>query len=158
VNRRLWGSGVGIACAVVLGALMLPLRSHINVSTAALVLVIPVVVGVVVGGFAAGTSSVIAGFLIYDFVFIPPYGALNVGTAQNWTALIVYVVVMLLVARVVARFDDARAESQRGAEAMRRLYELSELLVGDQSVDELLEKIVVTRAPCSTCPAFRSWY
>jgi two-component system sensor histidine kinase KdpD len=143
VNRRLWGSGVGIACAVVLGALMLPLRSHINVSTAALVLVIPVVVGVVVGGFAAGTSSVIAGFLIYDFVFIPPYGALNVGTAQNWTALIVYVVVMLLVARVVARVDDARAESQRGAEAMRRLYELSELLVGDQSVNELLENIVV---------------
>lgn len=123
---------------------MLPLRSHISVSTAALVLVIPVVVGVVAGGFVAGTTSVIAGFLIYDFVFIPPYGTLNVGTAQNWTALIVYVVVMLLVAQVVARVDAARAESQRGAEAMGRLYELSELLVGDQSVDELLEKIVVT--------------
>jgi two-component system sensor histidine kinase KdpD len=135
---------VGIACAVVLGALMLPLRSNISVSTAALVLVIPVVVGVVMGGFVAGSSSVIAGFLIYDFVFIPPYGTLDVGTAQNWTALIVYVIVMLLVAQVVARVDAARAESQRGAEAMRRLYELSELLVGDQSVDELLEKIVVT--------------
>ena len=144
MNRRLWGSGVGIICAVALGALMLPLRSHISVSTSALVLVIPVVVGVVVGGFVAGSLSVIAGFLIYDFVFIPPYNTLNVGTAQNWTALIVYVVVMLLVAQVVARVDAARAESQRGAEAMRRLYELSELLVGNQSVDELLEKIVVT--------------
>jgi len=134
---------VGIACAVALGALMLPLRSHISVSTAALVLVIPVVVGVVMGGFVAGTSSVIAGFLIYDFVFIPPYGTLDVGTAQNWTALIVYVIVMMLVAQVVARVDAARAKSQRDAEAMSRLYELSELLVGDQSVDELLEKIVI---------------
>jgi two-component system sensor histidine kinase KdpD len=98
----------------------------------------------VAGGFVAGSSSVIAGFLIYDFVFIPPYGTLNVGTAQNWTALIVYVVVMLLVAQVVARVDAARAESQRGAEAMGRLYEVSELLVGDQSVGELLEKIVIT--------------
>ena len=144
MNRRLSGSGIGIVCAVALGALMLPLRSQISVSTTALVLVIPVVIGAVLGGFAAGSSSVIAGFLIYDFVFIPPYGTLNVGTAQNWTALIVYVIVMLLVAQVVARADAMRAQSQRGAEAMGRLYELSELLVGDQSVDDLLEKIVVT--------------
>jgi two-component system sensor histidine kinase KdpD len=122
---------------------MLPLRAHLSVSTAALVLVIPVVLGVVVGGFLAGTLSVIAGFLVYDFAFIPPYGTLNVGTAQNWTALIVYVVVMLLVAQVVARVDAARAQAQRGAVAMGRLYELSELLVGDQSVEELLKKIVV---------------
>jgi len=144
VHKRLWGSSVGITCALVLGAMLLPLRAHISVSTAALVLVIPVVLGVVIGGFLAGTLSVIAGFLVYDFAFIPPYGTLNVGTAQNWTALIVYVVVMLLVARVVARVDAARAEAQRGAVAMGRLYELSELLVGDQSVEELLEKIVVT--------------
>jgi two-component system, OmpR family, sensor histidine kinase KdpD len=121
---------------------MLPLRAHISVSTAALILVIPVVVGVVVGGFLAGSFSVIAGFLVYDFAFIPPYNTLNVGTAQNWTALIVYVVVMLLVAQVVARVDLARSQAERGAVAMGRLYELSELLVGDQSVHELLEKIV----------------
>ena len=144
MHKRLWGSSVGITCALVLGAMLLPLRAHISVSTAALVLVIPVVLGVVIGGFLAGTLSVIAGFLVYDFAFIPPYGTLNVGTAQNWTALIVYVVVMLLVARVVSRADAARAEAQRGAVAMGRLYELSELLVGDQSVEELLEKIVVT--------------
>ena len=121
---------------------MLPLRDHISVSTAALVLVIPVVLGVVVGGFVAGTVSVVAGFFVYDYAYIPPYRTLNVGTAQNWTALIVYVVVMLLVAQVVARVDAARAQAQRGTEAMRRLYELSELLVGDQSVSELLENIV----------------
>jgi two-component system, OmpR family, sensor histidine kinase KdpD len=121
---------------------MLPLREHISVSTAALVLVVPVVLGVVVGGFVAGSVSVLAGFLVYDYAYIPPYRTLNVGTAQNWTALIVYVVVMLLVAQVVARVDAARAQAQRGTESMRRLYELSELLVGDQSVNELLENIV----------------
>ena len=84
---------------------MLPLRANISVSTAALVLVIPVVIGVVIGGFLAGVLSVAAGFLVYDLAFIPPYGTLNVGTAQNWTALIVYVVVMLLVAQLVARVD-----------------------------------------------------
>ena len=142
MKRRLAGSAIGIACAIALGGAMLPLRSHLSVSTAALVLVIPVVLGVVAGGFFAGTVSVIAGFLIYDYEFIPPYRTLNVGTAQNWTALIVYVVVMLLVAQVVARVDKARTEAKRSGEAMRRLYELSELLVQDQSVEELLKKIV----------------
>lgn len=142
MRRRLLGSLVGIACALILGAGLLPLRAHISVSTAALLLVIPVVLGVVIGGFAAGVVSVLAGFLVYDYAYIPPYRTLNVGTAQNWTALIVYVVVMLLVAQVVARVDVARSEAQRSTDATRRLFEISELLVADHSVNELLKTIV----------------
>ena len=41
------------------------------------------------------------GFFVYDLIFIPPYGTLDVGAAENWVALVVYVVVMLLVAQVV---------------------------------------------------------
>jgi two-component system sensor histidine kinase KdpD len=121
---------------------MLPLRSHINVSTAALVLVIPVVVGSVIGGFRAGVPSVVAGFLVYDYAFIPPYKSLDVGTLQNWTALAVYVIVMLLVARVVASLDSSRVETQRRGAAARHLSELSENLVGDRPVDDLLTTIV----------------
>jgi two-component system, OmpR family, sensor histidine kinase KdpD len=123
---------------------MLPFRSHISVSTTALILVIPVVVGAVIGGFTAGGASVVAGFLIYDYSFTPPYKTLNVGGGQDWAALGVYVVVMLLVARVVDRLDTARIESLRGQEVMRRVAEVSELLVGDQPVEELLRNIVAT--------------
>lgn len=136
------GSIVGVVCVVALGAALLPLRSHISVSTAGLVLVIPVVIGAVRGGFYAGIVSVVAGFLVYDFEFVPPYRTLNVGTTQNWTALVVYVIVMLLVARVVASLDAARSEARRGNDATRRLYDLSELLVGDRPVDDLLTTIV----------------
>lgn len=125
-----------------LGAAMLPLRSHISLSTAALVLVIPVVAGAVVGGLSAGAASVAAGFLVYDFWFVPPYGTLSVSGTQNWTALFVYVVVMLLVARVVTSLDSTRSEANRSDQAMRRVSELSELLVGDQPVPELLANIV----------------
>ena len=55
----------------------------------------------------------LAGFVVYDVFFIPPYNTLSVGSAQNWTALIVYVVVMLLVARVVDRLDSTRVEAER---------------------------------------------
>ena len=121
---------------------MLPLRSHISVSTAALVLVIPVVVGSAIGGIKAGIASVIAGFVVYDYGYIPPYKTLDVGTPQNWAALGVYVIVMLLVASVVASLDSSRIEAQRGGEAAHHLSELSEHLVGDQPVDDLLDTIV----------------
>ncbi|MFZ0768502.1 MAG: ATP-binding protein [Acidimicrobiales bacterium] len=144
MHRRLVGSLVGVASALILGGALLPLRSHVSVSTTALVLVIPVVVGAVIGGFTAGAASVAAGFLVYDFAFVPPYDTLSVNTTQNWAALVVYVVVMLLVARIVDALEKTRGEARRGHEVMRRVSEVSELLVGEQPVDDLLKTIVST--------------
>ena len=142
VDRRWAGSLWSVGSTLALGALLLPLRPHLSESTAALVLVIPVVVGAAIGGFRSGVVGVVAGFVVYDYEFIPPYRTLDVGSAQNWTALGVYVVVMLLVTRVVASLDAARAEAQGNATVTRRLFELSELLVGDQPVETLLGTVV----------------
>ncbi len=142
VRRRLLGSIVGVGSALAIGAILLPFRAHISSSTTALVLVIPVVVGALVGGFTAGATSVVAGFFVYDYAFVPPYKTLRVGAAQNWTALIVYVVVMLLVARLVGALDRSRMGARRTEESMRRVSEVSDLLVGDQPVEDLLRTIV----------------
>lgn len=142
MQRRLVGSCVGVVLAFAFGAALLPLRSHVSVSTTALVLVVPVVLGAVLGGFVAGAVSVVAGFLVYDFAFVPPYKTLSVGTAQNWTALVVYVIVMLLVARIVDALETSRDDARRAHDVTRRLSEVSELLVGDQPVDRLLATIV----------------
>ncbi|HUY65794.1 MAG TPA: ATP-binding protein [Acidimicrobiales bacterium] len=142
MRRSLVGLITGIVTTIGLGAVMLAFRSHLSIASVALILVIPVVAGVATGGFRAGVASVLVGFLVYDFVFIPPYYRLTVGSGQNWVVLGVYVVVMLLVARVVASLDSARSDAQRRADETRRLFELSELLVEDRSVDELLETIV----------------
>ena len=118
MRRVLVGSAVGVAGSLGLGAAMLPFRSHMSVATAALVLVVPVVVGVVIGGFSAGVVSVLAGFLVYDFAFVPPYQTLGVGNTQDWVALAVYAVVMLLVARVVTGLVAAREMRARGHDVM----------------------------------------
>ncbi len=144
MQKRVLGSLIGVASAAALGGAMYPLRDHMSVSTSALVLVIPVVVGAVLGGFGAGAVSVLAGFVVFDIFFIPPYNTLSVGSAQNWTALIVYVVVMLLVARVVDRLDATRVEAEHVRDTVRRVADVSELLVGDRPVDELLRIIVNT--------------
>jgi two-component system sensor histidine kinase KdpD len=142
MNRRITGSIVGILGSIGLGAAMLPLRSHLSIATTALVLVVPVVAGVVAGGFVAGLVSVAAGFLVYDFLFIPPYYTLYVGAAQNWVALGVYAVVMVIVARLVSSLSDARAASNARSANARRLSELSELLLVDKPVPDLRHSIV----------------
>jgi two-component system sensor histidine kinase KdpD len=146
-RAALVGSVVAVALVAVPAAAMVPLRDHLAVATAALVLVVPVVAGVAVGGFAAGIVATVTGFVAYDFLFIPPYSTLSVGAAQNWAALGVYAVVMLVVSRVVARLDAARAEAQYRAEGVRRLFDLSELLVRDLEVGDLLEAIVEAMVP-----------
>lgn len=133
---------VGVVTALALGAVLLPLRAHISIATVGLVLVVPVVVGVISGGYPGGLATVVAGFLVLDFAYIPPYNTLTVGDAENWAPLGVYVVVMLLVAQVAAHLRAARLEAQRREGEARRLYLLSELLVENGSVDDLLHAIV----------------
>ena len=138
------GSVVALVVMAVLVAVMVPLRSHLSIATPGLVLVVPVVIGVVVGGFKAGAFGVVAGFLVYDLVFIPPYFTLSVGGSENWVPLGVYVAVMLAVAQVVARLETARAEANQHEQAIRRLFELTDLLIEDRPLSEVLELIVST--------------
>jgi two-component system sensor histidine kinase KdpD len=135
---------VAFASAAVLSAALFPLRSHLSAATTALVLVVPVVAGVSLGGFVAGLVAAGACFLIYDLVFLPPYYTLYVASAADWAALAVYAAVAVIVARVVAVSRAARAESQRRAAEMERLFDISELLVRDVPRSELLERIVAT--------------
>ncbi|HLM96501.1 MAG TPA: ATP-binding protein [Acidimicrobiales bacterium] len=143
-RRGVVGSFAALVVMAILAAGMLPLRSHLSVATTALVLIVPVVIGVVIGGFTAGVFGVVVGFLVYDLLFIPPYYSLSVGKGENWVALGVYIAVMLLVASVVGRLETARAEARQHERAIRRLFELTDLLIEDRPLPEVLELIVST--------------
>ncbi len=123
-------------------ALLLPFRSHLSVAIPALVFVVPSVVGVTVGGFGAGAVGAVLGFLAYDYFFLPPYGTLTVRSPQNWIALAVYAAVVLIVAQVVANLRRAREEAVRHNEESLRLHELSQALIGDLTLDQLVTHIV----------------
>jgi two-component system sensor histidine kinase KdpD len=146
MRRTLFGTAVALFAMAVLTAAMIPLRSHLSVATTALVLVVPVVIGVVTGGVTAGIISVGAGFLVYDFFFIPPLLTLWVGRPENWVALGVYVAVMVPVSQVVASMNSAKAEARRQGREIRELFELSHLLVEDKSLGVLLSSVVTTLA------------
>jgi two-component system, OmpR family, sensor histidine kinase KdpD len=143
--RRAAGGVVAtLATQGALLALMLPFRTDLSVATPALVFVIPVVIGVVVGGFLAGAFAAVIGFVLYDLFFLPPYGNLTVHAAENWLALVIYLIVGLVVAQVVTKFREAREEARRREQEAGRLFELSQALIGDLGLSELLTHIAAT--------------
>jgi two-component system sensor histidine kinase KdpD len=146
MKRTVIGTLAALASMALLTLVMIPLRSHLSIATTALILVVPVVIGVVSGGFLAGALSVVAGFLVYDWYFIPPIHTLWVGAPQNWAALGVYVAVMLPVAHVVARMNAARTTARRREKEIRELFQLSDLLVEEKPLDLLLSAIVTSLA------------
>lgn len=141
-RRVLAGAAAAIAALAVLGALMFAFRPHLSDATVALVLVVPVIVGVVVGGSWAGVLAVLFGFLLYDFAFIKPYYTLRVASGRDWLNLVVYVVVVALVARVVDRLRVAEDEARNRQTDTQRLLELSELLIENRSLGDLLPLVV----------------
>jgi two-component system, OmpR family, sensor histidine kinase KdpD len=146
MRRTAIGTVAALASMAALTIAMVPLRAHLSIATTALVLVVPVVIGVVTGGFLAGAVSVAAGFLVWDWYFLPPIHTLWVEAPQDWAALAVYVAVMVPVAHVVARMDAARATAHRQAKEIRELFQLSDLLVEERPLDELLPAIVTSLA------------
>ncbi len=143
-QRRVLGIAVTLAGLVVLVALLLPFRAHLSITIPALLFVLPALVGVVVGGIVPGVIGVMGGFLVYDWFFLPPYNTLSVRSPQNWVALAVYAVVVLIVAQMVAKLRSAREDALRRTEESSRLFELSQALIGDLTLSQLLTHIVAT--------------
>jgi len=143
------GALSALGMVAVLTAALLPERAYLGPATVALVFVVPVVAAVSIGGFGAGVLAAGVCFLVYDYMFLPPYYTLYVARGADWAALGVYGAVAVIVARVVSALKVARAESQRRAEDVRRLFDVSELLVRELPGRALVEDIV-----CSLRSAF----
>ena len=142
MRRIAWGILAALATMTLFAGAMIPFRSSISEAMTALVLVVPVIIGVVVGGLWSGVVSVFAGFFVYVYFFVPPYFTTSIGSRQNWVALGVYMAITLPVAYVVDRMHDARSTERRRAVEIRQLLELSELLVEDRPLDVLLSTVV----------------
>ena len=112
-QRIILGTAATVAGLLVLLAILLPVRAHLSTAIPALVFVLPALIGVVIGGFVAGAIGAVAGFVLYDVFFLPPYDTLTVHSPQNWVALVVYVIVVLVVAQVVAQLREAREDALR---------------------------------------------
>src|SRR6185437_11449194 len=122
------GMAIGVFGALALSVAMIPLRGHLHNDNMALALVIPVLIGAVIGGRLAGAVSAIAAALCFDFFFTQPYLSLRIGGSNDLTSFFVLLVVALIAAEVgirARRGGRAARESRSDLDRLCRVIEVA---------------------------------
>src|SRR3954470_21670253 len=112
----------GAAAVAVVVVALVPFRSNLTLAGPALALVLPVVVGGLVGGRGGALVTAVVATVAFNLAFIPPFWTLQIEVADDVVALGVFGLVGLAVGSVVA----GEAARRRAAEARARELEEAE--------------------------------
>lgn len=100
-----------IAIPVAAAALLIPLRETVAPSTAALILVLPVVLVALTSSATAGALSAVAAALAFDVFLTRPYYSITIDAADDIESALVLGLIALMVATVVTRELESRSRS-----------------------------------------------
>lgn len=127
-------AGVAIAAAV-----LFPFRSMLP-SLTIMMLMVPVIVGIAsITGVRASAAAAVLGFLVLDFLFVPPYYQWTVASLPEWLGLLVFLIVALVTGQLAARLREREREAVRGREELALLNRLSFRIASEQSVSAVAE-------------------
>ena len=129
--------------AVVTGGL-LAVRGRVTATNVALAYLLVVVAAAANGGLWPGVTAAGLGFVAFDLLFLPPYGHLKVHNRQDYVSLAVYLLIALVVSVLVDARERRRAQAERREHETRTLYELSNSLLGHDSLQATLQRVAAT--------------
>lgn len=180
VTRRPWLPYLAAVAAVALftGIIAL-LRLLLPGTHLAILYLLPVLGLASVWGRGPALLAAALSFLAYDFAFVEPVFTFTIGQADEWLALLVFlftalvggqlaatlrlraeearareVTGVLLLGQLVLAQEEAAREAGRRAELNATLYELTQALLANREMEELLALIaerVVTTFEVSSC-------
>ena len=119
-----------------------PWRGSLDKAHVALALLLVVLGAAARGGRALGVAIGVASFVIFDVVFVPPYGRLAVENPLDWSVLAAFLATSLVAAQLLHREQEARRlarEERERLDAERRQTE--SLRESDALKDALLASV-----------------
>lgn len=125
---------------MVAGALV-GVRPHVATENVALVLVLVVLLGAVMGGRRAGVVSAFVAALSLDFFHTEPYNSLKMSHAEDVQTMLLFLAVALAVGEIVVRADRTRTAIQVQREGILRLHRMAELAASNQPVEDLISAL-----------------
>lgn len=109
------GLAVGVGGIAVVLLALLPLRSDVDETTAALVLVLPGMAAALVGGRRPAIATALLAGAAFNLAFVEPYGTLTIGRWEGVVDLVVFVVVAGTTGHFVAQEAERREAAERRA-------------------------------------------
>jgi two-component system sensor histidine kinase KdpD len=115
----------GIAGVVALAQLLRWWTPASNPATAALGLLIVVLLVAASSRLWVAVATSFTAMLVFNFLFLPPIGSFTISDPENWIALLAFLAVTLVASHLsaVARLRTAEAETRR--DELGRLFDLS---------------------------------
>jgi two-component system sensor histidine kinase KdpD len=111
---------VTVAAAVLL---LLALRAQVNLTTAALTLVVAVLVPALYWGSRAGLVAALLALLSFNYFFIPPIHTWAIRDPENLVAFAVFTITALTVGQLSSRARRKAEEAEARRLEIERLYE-----------------------------------
>jgi K+-sensing histidine kinase KdpD len=104
-------------------ALLLVFRARLDKAHVILVFLLVILGASAAGGRALGVVLSLAAFVIFDLLFLPPYGTLVVRNPLDWLALVAFLITSLVAAQLLymARAQRAAVEREVAAREGERL-------------------------------------
>ena len=130
---------IGGVAPIVVAALLVTVRDHVDTANIALVFVIVVVSVAAAGGSFAGAMAAISSAVSFDFFLTRPYLHLRISSSDDVETTVLLLVVGLIVGNIAARARRSRRTAEATSGEIRRIYRVAELAAkGDEAEDVML--------------------
>jgi two-component system sensor histidine kinase KdpD len=141
-ERQIAGWVAAILLPAVLTAALLPLRSHISLSTVLMVFLAGTVAVALLGGLWPAVAMAVIGFLALNWFFTEPVGRFTIAQPENAFALVVFVLVAVAVAGAVDLAARRSAEAYRSRAEASALASVSRsVLQGGDTADAVVDRV-----------------
>jgi two-component system sensor histidine kinase KdpD len=121
---------------------MLAFRDSLGILNVALVYLLLVFVVALFAGPGPASAAAVISFAVYDFAFIPPFHTFTIARSDHVLALFVYLGVAVVTGQLVSRVRSRTEIAEREQRRTTLLYELNAALIGDVTLDQILDRIV----------------
>ena len=131
--------------------ILLTFRPWIDTATLALLYLLPVGVATALFGQGPGIAAASLSFLVFNYLFVPPYYSLRGLHANNVVALIVFLIVAVVTNQLVGRSRRSLEIATEREREATRLYELSAALIGVIDA-EAIAQVLAAQAQIACLP------
>jgi two-component system sensor histidine kinase KdpD len=147
-RRQALAYALSIVGTVALVAGFLPFRDEVEPLTKAFGFLLVVVAAAGIGGIGPGVFASVLGFVVFNFLFLPPYDTFVIGKPEYVVVLFVNLGLSVLISILLGRATE-RAEAAEAREAeLRTLQDLSRELVvrppGPEAYREVIGRVLDT--------------
>jgi two-component system, OmpR family, sensor histidine kinase KdpD len=122
-------------------AVLVVLRSNLDKTHVALAFLLVVLGGSAAGGRVVGFVLAAAAFLLFNFLFLPPYNTLMIADARDWLVLVAFLVSGIVGAHLLDRAQERAEIARQRTIEVERLAALGAETLSAGRADEALDGI-----------------